>query len=235
MTSDVNDETYNLLVKAYRAHPENHKAASEAVGCSWRTAKRAWELGWPQRGFEPIKDFSPTKEYLERIALIKDENVAIEKLRANGGLASEWLKMLERGRADLDGLMRSIARITPSVEILATQAASQLRVEAPGFDASKALTYIMRFAEALKTVTQVAAGWQQIERIAAEKPTQIVGVQHELPAEMTFEEAEARIKAAAQAIDVARRKASAIDVTSENLTESARAAVKPGDSNGQDN
>lgn len=230
----INDETYALLVAAYKGSPGNFKQAATAAGVSWRTAKRAWEDGWPKRNFEPISDFVDSAAHQKRVAIIKDENKALEKLRESGGLATEWLKMLERGRGDLDGLMRSISRITPVVEVLADQAARQLQLEAPEFDARGALAYIMRFAQALKVVTEVAHGWQQIEALANEKPTQIVGVHHELPAEMTFEEAEARIKAAAQAIDVARRKASAVDVVSETLT-SVVATGDPAGSNGQGN
>lgn len=232
----ITPAVYKLLTLAFKADPGNFKAASLAAGCAWRTARRAWDRGWANRdGMPPIKEAYKKDEYERRVELVKDEAKALEKIRGSGGLHVEWLQVLERGRGDLDGLMRSISRITPVVEKLAERAASQLTVEAPEFDASRALGYIMRFAQALKTVTEVAHGWQQIEALANEKPTQIVGVHHELPAEMTFEEAEARIKAAAQAIDIARRKASAIDVPSEDLTVASVVAVKPAGSSGQGN
>jgi hypothetical protein len=53
----ITPELYEALLAAARTHPANYLRMAKAAGCTWRTAKRAWERGWvPQVPYaKPIK------------------------------------------------------------------------------------------------------------------------------------------------------------------------------------
>lgn len=57
--NEITRGVYEKLVEAYRAFPGKIGTVSRMAGVDWRTAKRAWEFGWPNRS--PRGDWPPIK------------------------------------------------------------------------------------------------------------------------------------------------------------------------------
>jgi hypothetical protein len=49
----IDEELWTALRNYYFAHPADHVGAARAVGCVYRTARRAWEEGWPKAKLRP--------------------------------------------------------------------------------------------------------------------------------------------------------------------------------------
>src|SRR5690349_18045802 len=52
----ISQDLYDALVSAYREIPGNASNAATEAGCDRRTAKQAYEVGWPARSLPPIKE-----------------------------------------------------------------------------------------------------------------------------------------------------------------------------------
>jgi len=52
---EINQSVYDALVIAFRDQPGNASRAGRQAGIDRRTAGLAWERGWPNRGWLPIK------------------------------------------------------------------------------------------------------------------------------------------------------------------------------------
>lgn len=50
----ITQEFYDKLVEGFARHPGSSSGASKWAECDARTARRAWSVGWPTRGFRPI-------------------------------------------------------------------------------------------------------------------------------------------------------------------------------------
>lgn len=51
----ITPAVYDALLSSYREHPANHNQAAVRAGCTWRTAKKAWENGWLDKGLPAIE------------------------------------------------------------------------------------------------------------------------------------------------------------------------------------
>jgi hypothetical protein len=61
-------EQYDLCVEAFREQSGNASHAGRKAGCTPHTARRAWRLGWPDRGWLPIKDLVANEQEAARAA-----------------------------------------------------------------------------------------------------------------------------------------------------------------------
>lgn len=77
-TNTITEELFNALLAAFRADPEAFKAdpnfnmVAKATGATWRTAKKAWESGWPRKRFPAIKDVLEAEKEQARLQLRTD-------------------------------------------------------------------------------------------------------------------------------------------------------------------
>jgi hypothetical protein len=75
----VTQEVYDRLVQAFRATPGMYDKAAHVVGVSNKTAQRAWERGYEDRGMRPIKDVIAE---IQAAALAKTQQEEASKQRA---------------------------------------------------------------------------------------------------------------------------------------------------------
>lgn len=73
----ITQEIYNALLTAYREHPAGHGHARVAAGVDSRTAKKAWQEGWPKLGWAP-----PIKGVVEEEQKEARARLAVEQAKA---------------------------------------------------------------------------------------------------------------------------------------------------------
>jgi hypothetical protein len=73
----IDRELWEALVKAFTDHALNFAGAAKSAGCDARTAKRAWEEGWPKKGLPPI-----CEEVARRAELAREERIRFEREQA---------------------------------------------------------------------------------------------------------------------------------------------------------
>jgi hypothetical protein len=69
----VDEDKWHQLLEAFRHAPGKTTEVSKACGCSSTTAKRAWDIGWPDRGWPPIKAVIEDEGLLARAERIKKQ------------------------------------------------------------------------------------------------------------------------------------------------------------------
>jgi hypothetical protein len=146
-------ELYDTLSTYLLDHPADIVKAARGAGCVYRTAKRAWELGWPKTRdhalFEPIKDV-----YARRQAMRREVAADLEASIA-----------AKRARADLE-LGEAIAKAGAEAEAIIEHS----RVRAKG-EAERILAEARARVSELNDVAQVDALETQAQEIALVRST----------------------------------------------------------------
>lgn len=89
----LNANTYETLRQAFIVEPGNVENARKKAGCTWETAKQAWEHGWKNKPWAPS-----IKKALE------DEQHAVRAVRMRKELEAENLENDRRVQARLDAI-----------------------------------------------------------------------------------------------------------------------------------
>lgn len=70
---------YDALLRAYRKAPGDHAKAAKAAKVVWRTARKAWDDGWPKLGWAPaIKTVLAENELANAAPAIQEEAEGVE-------------------------------------------------------------------------------------------------------------------------------------------------------------
>lgn len=183
---------YEALVEAFRFEPGNCNAAAKHAGIGYVAAKRGWELGWPTRGWLPIKQVlaeeqaEARKRVAELEAREKELSDRERSLRVNidrETLRADALKRREDwARAATVSRGNAIASMGVQAELLRAalqQAANwKTQLQDPTLKMSPAAVVkllkdlsssILQSNEALKVA-------QQVEHLALGEPTDIFGM-----------------------------------------------------------
>lgn len=89
----LNANTYETLRQAFIVEPGNIEHARKKAGCTWETAKQAWEFGWKNKPWAPsIK------------AALEAEQHAVRAARMRKELEAEQLEQDKRVQARLDAI-----------------------------------------------------------------------------------------------------------------------------------
>jgi hypothetical protein len=200
--SHVDRDTYDKLVAAFRLAPGMVSRAGREAGVSPATARRAWEVGWPARGFEPICRTMEAEARAVRARLARlgarEERVSLKEasLRPIVDEARERSVALKRreewaqtcagnravGGTALAALHRTFKGLFARIDLI--EAALMDKDLTP----AAYITILQRSLAAYSSLSAAIHQNLQTEHLAIGAPTQIVGVQ--VGASMTMEEAE---------------------------------------------
>jgi len=106
-------ERYDAMVESHHREPGNIKAAALAAQANWRTAKRAWEVGYPRQKLPAIRDLLAQEDKIRR-GLVADaldaQNAEAERVRAElvavGQSAQDDVQAMMKRLATLEGQLR---------------------------------------------------------------------------------------------------------------------------------
>lgn len=221
MTQDV----YDRITLAFRTEGQNFLGVSRAAKVHVQTARKAWETGWPRRGWRPIRAVFLEEQLSARAALLREqaaEAAAREAARrkeredaraqAVQARAQEGqLVSLARGASlaavsTAAGLMISARKLGAQVKAYLEDEAAKAPDQKLGVDDSVDL--LRRVVSINEAINRSAMQTMQMERLHLGKPTEIIQLTDAEDEEVTFEDMEARVSAAASALEAARRRES---------------------------
>ena len=193
----VDQEYYDKIVDAFRENPGVFIDVRQKTGVSRRTAKKAWDEGWPAKGFPPVKQtleleaLQSRKERTEAMdatieALKKDKNIDEAATRAMARRDAiqariEEGKMIKNARLSAIQLLESCKSIAASLADVAPKVATAIRsLDVTGMG-TKELEGVVRLLWRLSSSTRAASStaWDILrsERLLLGQPTDIIGVQ----------------------------------------------------------
>lgn len=206
MAIDVNK--WSALVKAFRTRPGSARYAAEQAGVTRPTAKRAWEVGWP----EDTPPKPAVRAMFEQEAAEAQAKATAVKAEAEAFAASlrqearsdaldvhdQEGRVVKAARVNATNLLSVAARLPPALAKVAERVAIQLaQAELPP---DKALETLARAATVIERAVKVGQLVLEMERLYRGDPTKIVGV---VPVEeMSVEEAR---RLALEAYEAAQR------------------------------
>ena len=204
-TTRVDHKTWEALVEAYRDHPGNHSHAARAAGVQRRTAKHAWDKGYPQRPFG-VKPISVLIDEEQRVASsrvqLEEEQIEIDEQRR----ALEEEKQSEAARQAAisakqeEGALVHVARLAT----IRTLAASLPLVDPKGTNGLGIVlnrlgnslvalaakegdltikeqghlsSMLRRYASTIRELTQAGQAAIDMQRVLLGEPNKIIGVQ----------------------------------------------------------
>lgn len=227
-------ELFNDLIRAFRLQPGIYSAAARASGCAHKTAKKAWLVGFPPKGFKPIKELMETErsQIAAHVALAEGEE-AMEARKAiveemqegiDGKLEQEASKVYAMGvkveEARMLGLTRglitsnveSLRALAGASEGLSTKLAESIKTFIESEDDlvfgtpeyNRAQRAFRGVAMAARDISTAVKTTIEAERLHVGEPTEIVG--HKDLDGMTIEELQAEIAAADEDLVIAERR-----------------------------
>ena len=213
-------DKYEQLVAAFRETPDRPYTVCKKVGVTGRTAIKAWEVGWPQKGYEPIKTVMQREQVKARAEIIaqqaskkafllKEREDAIAHAAQSRAQEGQMVGLARGGAlqamtvsVNLAGSARKLAsQVKAKIDALAELDPTDPLSLAP----AAGLQMLHRLAELMQKINQIAETSMRMERLHLGEPTQVVGHVITSQTEMTIDEAGARIEMAQKALDNARR------------------------------
>lgn len=189
--------------------PRDYAAAAEQAGCSTRTARRAWEVGWP--GLRALRDEVAEEQLLARAARsrealqakVEEATIAAKfdavQSRAQAGRMLEYLRRSTMG--SLAGLLALPRYIQALGQRIASEDPNQMTPE-------QARAAYASIAKTLQRLIAATRDVQELENLVLGEPTEIIQadltLHAGLPEQVTLEEAEAEVEAARRALERAK-------------------------------
>lgn len=212
----ITDEVYNSLLNEFRLDPSHPYTVAKKAGVAPRTAMRAWELGWPGKGFPPIKETIEAEQQKARAMAMahhaarkatsqKERDDAIEHA-AKVRLEEGQIVRLVRGSSlqaltvavGLTGSARKLTKqLTDKIDALASLPAG----DPAQLTTNQGLHMLKQIADLNRSINICAREALELERLHMGEPTSTVAVQ---TTEMTITDADSRIAAAQQALQKAK-------------------------------
>jgi hypothetical protein len=202
MRRPITQDFYDAAVDAYRRFPGNHQAASEEIRndprskgtCTWKTAKRAWDEGWPRYQMKPIKDVLNLEEISSRrllekerekneeqilVSIASDEALLKEKARQDAITArvSETL-LVRAARDNVVELLANTKELLKGFQQVAPKVALFLETMEVNDQQQAERTAMLLWRIAISSRAAVESGWKalQMERLLLGQPTDIIGM-----------------------------------------------------------
>lgn len=194
----ITQEYFDSFVDAFRETPDNFNAVAKTTGCTWRTARKAWEKGWPRHNFPPIKEVLEL-ERLEaradrkaaddaRLAELREqEDVNEAQIRAQArrdaiAARAEEAKMVKAARRSAVSLLEASRKLADGVADLAPQVRDAIKTlvvsaKDPDIDQIERIAKLLwRISISTRASSQTAFQILQAERLLLGQPTDIIGV-----------------------------------------------------------
>lgn len=196
-------ELYAALLKGFRESPGNGSAASRHAGCDPRTARRAWEKGWPKlhwaRPIQKVVEAELADEHRRNAAILQEkvdhDAIARERARAELDEAREAERqMLRLARQNVVGCLAVSAKLTPAMLKLADLVVSQAgSVSSP----DKAMTLLGKHSGLMHRAANAADQIVKLSRLDRGETTERLGLGL-AEEELTYEEALAELEGAGE-------------------------------------
>lgn len=231
----ITDEIYNDLVAAFHKTPENAHQAGKTAKVDRRTAKKAWDKGWPHQGFRPIRELIEEDRRRARAAIEAQQAAkrasaekerddlrknAVESLKQEGQIVQFSRAQALQNLAVTIELSRITRNLMPMAKEYADMEVEKIKqwiayekavmagddpempkVKRPAMTLERITGLAQRVASLNGDIVRTAHETMQMERLRLGMPEAIVGLQTASDETITMEEAQARISAAAQALD----------------------------------
>lgn len=198
----VDQETWDRLVEVYRDDPGNYTAAARLACVTRRTARRAYEVGYPDRpwGVKSIRillmedaELARGRTQLESDrAELEDERILLEAERDREAARQHAVRAKQEEAVLVSGaraaVMRGLAaaiEAAPGVKAGMRRLGDELTRLAEGGPVSdKERAFISagarRFTSMLRDLCTAGQTAMEMERLYLGEPTQIIGVRDEL-------------------------------------------------------
>lgn len=198
----VDQATWDKLLEAYRQDPGNHSAAARYAVVQRRTAKRAYEEGYPDRpwGAKPIKDLLAMESDIARSRLqleeekdeLEEDQAALDAERDRERIRQHAIKSREQegqliGAARAGAIMGLVAavKMAPSLQQAMERLGKELVSMAEGGPITHkemvSLSNIMRrYSATLRELSISGQVAMEMERLYMGEPSQIIGVTTDL-------------------------------------------------------
>lgn len=213
----VDQERYDAMVDSYRDTPGNFRACSRTTGVDRRTAKKAWEDGWPGRGLEPIKIVIEQEQDAARARLHDARKAELEALAKQNVQAqvetramakidavesrTEEARMVRVARSNTISLMESVQDMLEGAKELAAAMKTEISITA-GEVASKpgqAVALFQAIASTTKQANEAAKLSMAMERTLLGEPEKKIGLELSLSPNEAAREIELANRALARA------------------------------------
>lgn len=196
---------YTDLAKAFRDKPGSVNNAATKAKVTRKTAKRAWEVGWPnenppriaikallaQEEAEAQAKTQMVKNETEAFAATLRQGVRNEALDAR----EQEARLVKAARVNIANLLVATGRLGPALHALSDQL--RVAIEAGGLNPTQASNLLRNLASAATQSVRAGQIVLEIERLHRGDPTAILGI---TPVEMSPSDAVAEIEAAQEAL-----------------------------------
>lgn len=216
---------YDLIVQAYRETDQPYTVARlvserSGSGIAPKTAKIAWDHGWPDKGFEPIKHLFEREQREARIrkAALDQEKARRERLAFQqkaveqaAGTRAQESQLIDLSRATALQATAIGAQLVQSGRALAEQIDRRILrglksgPKDPAYLApEESMRYLQRLGLLLNRISMFSLRTVQLERLILGDPTMPVET-ITTETEMTVEEATIRLEAGLRVLEDVRK------------------------------
>jgi len=194
-TPKITAERVDRLLESYRMQPSNVSRAAVSAEVTRKTARRAWNTGWPSAGIPPMKETVHREQVAARAALLEVEQERV-RARAEAEADRAW-REAERAREDIvrarkaeaelvraeRGNILALIGVTSRVLRGAVKRAADLeRLVAEGKDVDgrpltvkEQIDVLWKLSRVMRQASEAAAVVFKLERVLLAEPTEIVG------------------------------------------------------------
>lgn len=222
----LTEQTYLALLDAFRTDPDHPYSVAKVVGVDPRTAVKAWKVGFPHKGWDPIEVTLEREKQLRRRELMvrtAAQRAEAEKQREDAVKSAAASKTQE---AQMVGLARTGAlqalTVASNLAAAARELAALVRKKIideskqpdqipdpnnPGqmipnpaqISAGHGLAMLSRVADIQAKVVALSMEAMHMERLHLGEPNAVLNVIHN-QSDMTVEELEVRVAMATEAL-----------------------------------
>lgn len=217
----IDRERYDAMLEAFRIEPGVFRACARRAGVDRRTAQRAWERGWPDRGMKPIKVIIDDEQAAARAQLAEMREEEMRKLAKDHAgqvkqdharaaedaivARAEEAQMVRASRHNAIGLMASVQRLLRGANQLAQKVESMIADAADdtedgegkkkkGISPAQATALFTSIAHMTRASNEAARVSQQMERSLLGEPEKWVGLHVNMSREEALREIEMGVK-----------------------------------------
>lgn len=212
-TRAITQDLYDRLIVAFRTSNQSYANASRLAGCTEGTAKKAFNKGWPRKGWLPVKQVLLEEQLAARSALQRAALAKAEMQEKEREQARQQAVQSRQQEGQMVTLLRTNAlqgaalagQLLKGARALSTQVTKQLEDEAkavPGAElpAGARLALIQRALSVSEAVVRASAETMKMERLYLGEPTDVIAHIDLTAADMTGAELETRAAGFADAV-----------------------------------
>ena len=196
--SIINRAKFSQMVEAYREIPGDAQYCAKQAGVSRPTAVKAWEEGWPHRGWPPIRTILEEEKILARAtraatqAMVWEQPLPELQEKIQSGFAAEVAErmakddaiavraregeMVNLSRENTIALMQTTSKLIQGAFEKAGELMVTIKADDCPMTGSEVVKLVTNVAYLTKTAAEAAKMTMEMERLLMGQPTEIVGL-----------------------------------------------------------